>query len=286
MHAQVSRPLANSYSPHAAILRRSLSAPMDGYRCRKHKWAAHQPRSYRSRVLATSTTSAPLLLARLRSSSSAERTSSPSLFSRRSITCELCYVSVCTPHFSAPLTPQLCHLPPSPFFSLYRYINLTVAQLPLAHAAIVAAVNGGTPTPPSATFPGLFGGHLEIGQEFTTVSSIKPSCHPLFASSNVITVRTADVSHFHANLPSWQNALIAAIRDMEIYKISAAWSQLLGGNVFKLYISIVLAVNAVSYMERVVCAREDFLPYPPLYSRTHPPTPSSLISLCLSSPSS
>jgi hypothetical protein len=72
----------------------------------------------------------------------------------------------------------------------------------------------------------------------------------------VITIKTSDISHLRASLPSWQNALLRAIRDVEIFKLSRSISALMGEDLVMLpvwpcaffndfYLTVILGINAL-----------------------------------------
>lgn len=129
-------------------------------------------------------------------------------------------------------------------------------QLAAAHTAILAAtLMGRAPSPPLKVYEGKVG-RMEVGPEFTTVSVSKLAFFPLISSSEVTTIKTADISHLRASLPSWQNALIKAIRDIELYKLSRAVSALMGEDIVMLpvwpctffndmYLTIILGMKAL-----------------------------------------
>jgi hypothetical protein len=129
-------------------------------------------------------------------------------------------------------------------------------QLAKAHAAILSATLGGRiPSDPLKTYTGKIG-IMQVGPEFTTVSVAKMASIPLLSSTEVTTIKTSDISHLRAALPSWQNALIKAIRDIELFKLSRAISALMGEDLVMLpvwpctffndlYLSIILAMNAL-----------------------------------------
>lgn len=108
-------------------------------------------------------------------------------------------------------------------------LRMPADQLPAAHDAVLACTLGRAPSAPLHTYTGANGRtEMAVGPEFTTVRMTKPSLCSLLATSEVTTVKTSDISHLRAALPSWQNALIKAIRDIELVKLSRALTALSG----------------------------------------------------------
>jgi hypothetical protein len=100
----------------------------------------------------------------------------------------------------------------------HYYMDLSIPgeKLGEVHTAIMHAVLRRPPQPPIRVIQGKIG-ELAIGPEFTTISMQKGSV--MLGQKEVITVKTADISHLYASLPSWQTALVTAIRDIEMYRI-------------------------------------------------------------------
>lgn len=71
-------------------------------------------------------------------------------------------------------------------------------------------------------------GELAVGPEFTTVEITKGLCLPLLASRQRIAIKTTDIAYLRAKLPSWQAALVAAIRDIEFARIGHACVKCIG----------------------------------------------------------
>ena len=134
-------------------------------------------------------------------------------------------------------------------------LPLPPAQLAPAHAAVLAGALGRPPSAPVKVVQGKTG-LLEVGPEFTTVTVEKSTwCQPL-KTKEVTTVRTEDISYLQTTLPSWQNALIRAIRDVEIFKITAIANKLMTEDLLLLpvwpcsffnnaYVLILLGVKAL-----------------------------------------
>ena len=130
---------------------------------------------------------------------------------------------------------------------LHLSIALAPDDLPRAHAAVLDVLAHGLPHAPLHVVPGLYGGSLEIGSDFFSVKCIKPSCHPSFATSNVVSARMRDVSIFHAALPSWQNALSIAMTEVELWALADAARQVFGmGNV--LYVGSMITLGFAAMM--------------------------------------
>lgn len=140
----------------------------------------------------------------------------------------------------------------------HLHTPLPLAQLESANAAILAGALGRAPSAPIKTVIGSGGrAKLEIGPEFTSVHISKPSLCAMLATKEVTTVRTADVSHLRVTLPSWQNALIRAIRDVELFKIVALINSLMMEDLVMLpvwpcsffnhfYVTLVLLFKAIA----------------------------------------
>ena len=139
---------------------------------------------------------------------------------------------------------------------LVAELPLPPAQLAAAHAAVLAGALGRPPSAPVKVVQGKVG-TLEVGPEFTTVTVEKSTwCQPL-KTKEVTTVRTEDISYLQATLPSWQNALIRAIRDVEIFKIAAIANSLMAEDLLLLpvwpcsffnhgYVLLLLLIKAIS----------------------------------------
>ncbi len=135
---------------------------------------------------------------------------------------------------SSGLGAQLCLGKPEPQLELSFLGDSYVLAQPFADsaalaegtAAVLRAVLQRQPAVPEVVLQGVGGGSLALGADFIVSTTESPSCHPLLASSEVVTVRTRDVSHLTATLPSWQNALLVAIRDIKLVEMSRRWYSL------------------------------------------------------------
>ena len=86
---------------------------------------------------------------------------------------------------------------------------------------------------------------------------------PACMSVEVTTIKTKDISHLRATLPSWINALVRAIRDVQIAAITAKCSQMWGSDlaIFPVwpisffhtgYLAIIMIANAVISIFRFI----------------------------------
>ena len=133
--------------------------------------------------------------------------------------------------------------------------KLKVTDLPLAFKTVLTAALNREPSPPLKVYEGKIG-KLELGPEFSIITTTKMGFFAPLSSTEVIAIKTSDISHLRAALPSWQNALVKAIRDIELYKLSRTISALMGEDLAllpvwpctffnDLYLSIILAINAL-----------------------------------------
>jgi hypothetical protein len=131
----------------------------------------------------------------------------------------------------------------------------TIEQLEAALVGIKSAIFMRAPAQPKEVLVGTLG-TLTLASDFIDVTVVKPSCHEMFATRETTSVRTSDVTYFTASLPSWQNALIVAIRDIQLFKMSASISKLCGSSLVllpvwpcdffsELHITIMLFINAI-----------------------------------------
>jgi len=134
--------------------------------------------------------------------------------------------------------------------------NAAADSLPAFHDGIKAALLGRNPSGNIKTVSGA-ASSIEIGPEFTTVTSSEcgwagDQCKTI----EVTTIKTRDISHLRATLPSWINALIRAIRDIEFAALGAACSRLMADDLVLLpvwpcaflndsWVAIVLTFNAL-----------------------------------------
>ena len=135
--------------------------------------------------------------------------------------------------------------------------------LPAFNEIVKSSLLGRAPAKSIKTMGGI-AGSIEVGPEFTTVTAQEcawggPAC----MSVEVTTIKTKDISHLRATLPSWINALVRAIRDVQIAAITAKCSQMWGSDlaIFPVwpisffhtgYLAIIMIANAVISIFRFI----------------------------------
>ena len=100
-------------------------------------------------------------------------------------------------------------------------------------------------------------GSIDVGPEFTTVTAHECAwAGEACLTTEVTTFKTKDISHLRATLPSWINALVRAIRDIELAAIAAKCSAMWGNDLIICpvwpvaflhdgYLTIIMCVNAM-----------------------------------------
>ena len=111
---------------------------------------------------------------------------------------------------------------------------------------------------------GGIAGSIEVGPEFTTVTAQECGwAGPACMSVEVTTIKTKDISHLRATLPSWINALVRAVRDVQCAAIGAKCTSMWGNDLVLLpvwpcsfinsgYVAAVLIANAVISVFRFI----------------------------------
>jgi len=132
----------------------------------------------------------------------------------------------------------------------------TEGELPQLMQDIKFAMLQRAPSKPISVITGATSS-VEIGPEFTTVSQEQCGwAGDMCKHYEVTAVKTKDIAYLSASLPSWINALIRAIRDIELAKLAAVCTDLSGKDLVMLpvwpcqflndsWIAIVLTVNAL-----------------------------------------
>ena len=111
---------------------------------------------------------------------------------------------------------------------------------------------------------GGIAGSIEVGPEFTTVTAQECAwAGPACMTVEVTTIKTKDISHLRATLPSWINALVRAVRDIQLAAISAKCAAMWGNDLAILpvwpcsfvhdgYLAAIMIANAVISIFRFI----------------------------------